>query len=446
MTPAFRESRGFLSAGRALRFSHRIASARDERECRELLLGAPQQVKLLAVGSGQSLGDSGLNGGHALIVTRAMNKVLEFDRDAGLIRCQPGVSIGELAKHALDAPVDGRRFPFVIPGTDIVTIAGAIANDIHGKNHPLHGSFCHHVEAVTLLRSTGEEIHCSPTSHPNLFRATLGGLGLTGIITSALIRLRPVRGPLLASDDTRFESLNDAFALHSASDAEYRFFWFDPFSEKGRGIFTQSRHIEGEESEAEPIGPLMRVVARLPIPSLMGGSSIWRAWYALMLSKGPSSRSHARTYLDVLAPLGRFKRWNRLLGPRGLLHFQSVVPAADARQVLLGMLADCRAAGELPCIASVKEFGPLPPAGLLSFPREGITSALDFSYRGETTRRLLARLEARVIEAGGAIYPGKDATLSAAGFRRIFPGWEIFAKHVDPRFSSNFWRRVSEQP
>jgi FAD/FMN-containing dehydrogenase len=446
-SPAFHTTRTFLSAGRSIRFTHRIAHAANAEDCSQLVLNTPSDSKLLAVGSGQSLGDSGLNGGHTLILTRSMNRMLEVDRSAGLVECEPGVTIGQLADVALDAATGSRLFPYVIPGTDIVTVAGAIANDVHGKNHLSHGSFCHHVEGLTLLRSDGDVVDCSETNNPGLFRATLGGLGLTGLILSARIRMRAVAGPLLASEEIRFDSLHEAFALLAVEcDSEYRFFWFDPFSDHGRGLFIRSDHVSGEAAEAEPAGTVMRIVSSLPLPSFAGGPSIWKGWYAFMLSRAEQRQARRMSYLDVLAPLGKFKNWSRLLGRHGLLHFQSVLPTASAQEVLVAMLADCKAAGEPPCIASVKQFGSRKPRGMLSFPREGITSALDFCNRGDSTRRLLGRLEARVVDAGGAIYPGKDATMSATGFRRMFPEWEDFAAHMDPRFSSSFWRRVSELP
>jgi hypothetical protein len=141
-------------------------------------------------------------------------------------------------------------------------------------------------------------------------------------------------------------------------------------------------------------------------------------------------------------PLANFHIGTRLLGPRGLLHQQSVFPIREAPRLLDALLTDCRDMGEPPCLASIKLFGSRRPVGLLSFPREGFTIALDFANRGETTRRLLRRLEARVLEAGGAIYPAKDSTLSPEGFRRSFPAWESFVPHIDPHFSSSFWRRV----
>jgi FAD/FMN-containing dehydrogenase len=444
MSSPFRPTSRVLSAGRSHRFRHHVAIAETAEDCRALVAVAPPHLTLLPFGAGQSLGDSCLNDGGALIVTRGMAKVLCFDHAAGLVNVEPGLTMGGLADMAL-ASTNGRRwFPAVFPGSTAVTVAGAIANDVHGKNHASQGSFCHYVEALTLMRSNGIVVTCSKTQNADLFHATLGGLGLTGIIVSATIKLRPVSSSILESEHLRCDSLAEALALFAEPDAgwEYRFFWFNPFDAAGPGVFTRARHGTEPAGTAEPAGLLMRVIARLPLPAALGGPALWRAWYGFLLSRIPRRRMQHMSYRDALAPLGEFPRWNRLLGPRGLLHFQCVFPQPAAPRLLETLLADCRSAGELPCLASIKLFGSRRPAGLLSFPREGVTAALDFANRGESTRRLLRRLEAKIMEVGGAIYPGKDSTLSRDGFRRSFPAWETFAGQIDPRFSSTFWRRV----
>jgi FAD/FMN-containing dehydrogenase len=403
---------------------------------------------LLPFGAGQSLGDSCLNDGGALIVTRDMAQLLHFDRTAGLITVEPGLTMSALAETALASSNGHSWFPAVFPGSAAVTVAGAIANDVHGKNHPVQGSFCHHVEALTLLRSDGKTVTCSEVENADLFHATLGGLGLTGVILSATIRLRPVPGSVLENEHRRCDSLAQALALFAEPDVgwEYHFYWFDPFDAAGRGVFTRARHSAAPARTAEPPSRLIRAAGRVPLPAALGGPVLWRAWYALLLPRMPRRRMQCLSYRHTLAPLGELPYWNRMLGPRGLLHFQCVFPQREAPTFLSALLAECRSTGEVPCLASIKLFGPRRPAGMLSFPREGMTVALDFAQRGESTRGLLRRLEARVLEVGGAIYPGKDSTLSRDGFRRSFPAWESFARHVDPRFSSSFWRRVCESP
>jgi hypothetical protein len=259
MAVAFQQSSRIRSAGRSHRYRHDVGVARTLADCRSLILAAPPHLKLLPFGAGQSLGDVCLNDGGALIVTREMAKILSFDRADGTLTCEPGVTFGQIANETLSEP--GAWLPFVFPGTTAVTMGGAIANDIHGKNHLLHGSFCHHVRSIELLRSDGSVTLCSERDNAELFRATLGGLGLTGIIVSATFRLRPVPGPIMECESIRLERLADAFPLFSAStqEWEYCYSWHDPFDPAGRGVFVRCRHVAGVAHEAEPPSLLMRM-------------------------------------------------------------------------------------------------------------------------------------------------------------------------------------------
>jgi FAD/FMN-containing dehydrogenase len=445
MPPVFSPNSHILSAARSQRFHHQVAQAASVEDCRALMRSAPKHLKLLPFGAGLSLGDSCLNADGGLIVTRGMAQILGFDRTTGVLTSEPGLAIGTLAKRALSADNDKVWFPAVYPGSTAITVAGAIANDIHGKNHATQGSFCHHVQALTLLRSDGDLVTCSERENAGLFHATLGGIGLTGIIVSASLQMRTVSSPVLEREDLYCETLAEAIArfFQSARDWEYSYSWFDPFDPTGRGVFTRARHCKERTQDAEPLDWLLRAIARLPVPAAIATPAIWRAWYAALLARAPHRRHRYMTYDGTLAPLDKFRRWNYLFGSRGLLHLQCTFPDCDVERLLDTLLAECRRAGEVPYISSIKHFGARPPAGLLSFPREGFTAALDFANRGASTRQLLRRLEAIVVEAGGALYPGKDSTLSPEGFRRSFPAWESFAAHVDPRFSSSFWRRVT---
>lgn len=442
---ALRPTTRLLSAGRALRLGHHVVAPASLDDCRAALAAVPPDRTILPFGGGQSLGDSCLNGGGVLVATGGMDRILGLDRARGTILCEPGVTLGRLADMALDAPPGERRFPAVLPGTTRVTVAGAIANDVHGKNHRTGGSFAHHVESLTLMRSDGRLLVCSDGENRDLFRATLGGLGLTGLIVSATLRLRPVPGPALETEDLRLDRLDAAFPLFdaSATDWEYCFFWFDPFDPAGRGIFRRARHASEDAGPVEPASLAMRILSRLPFPGALGGPHLWRARHRREFASAPARHHAIRSYRDSLAPLGAFPYWNRLLGPRGLFHMQSVLPTPVAAPLLASILGEARRAGEPPCLASIKWFGPRPAAGLLSFPREGVTLAADFANAGDGTRRLLGRVEAMIVEAGGAIYPAKDSTLSPTGFRRSFPALAEFRRHVDPRFSSSLWRRVN---
>jgi FAD/FMN-containing dehydrogenase len=443
MFATFRPTRKVMSAGRALRVTQYFASAKTEPECKILLDSVPADIKVLPYGAGQSLGDSCLNEGGALLSTRDMNRVLDQDSTSGSVTVEAGVSMAQLLDLA-GGETSKVWFPSVLPGNMIVTVGGAIANDVHGKNHPLQGSFCHQVESLKLLRSDGV-FTCSENENSDLFHATLGGLGLTGIVTTATLRLREVVSPVLDTEEIRCDTIEEAFSLfeRDATPWEYQFFWFDPFDEKGRGIFTRARHCADSRAKRQPSSLLMKAVSCLPMPSILGGSAVWRSWYALLLLRAPRHRPRQAAPHNVLAPLGEFSQWNRLFGPSGLLHLQLVVPNDQALAVLRSCLKQCRVAGQLPYVASCKIFGSRSPAGMLSFPRAGVTVALDFANAGSSTRALLTRLQMQIVEAGGAVYPGKDSTMPPVVFRRGFPLWEKFGAHVDPKFSSNFWRRVA---
>lgn len=426
-----------------MRVTQQFASAENDAACCALLRSAQPGLSILPFGAGQSLGDSCLNDQGALIATCAMNRILDVNSPSGTVIVEPGSSMGQLLDLSSTAS-DDLWFPAVVPGNMMVTVGGAIANDVHGKNHHAQGTFGHHVESLDLLRSDGSGT-CSANENTELFYATLGGLGLTGIVTRARLRLRQVVSLVLDREDIRCESIAEALSLfeRGATVWEHQSFWFDPFSETGRGMFTRARHCADADARAEPSSSLMKAMSLVPVPAMLGGSTVWRSIYAMMLRPGPRRRRRLSPQRDVLAPLAAFRYWNRLLGPNGLLHLQLVVPSDTALGMIGSVLSRCRAAGQLPYVASCKMFGNRAPAGLLSFPREGITFALDFANEGSDTRALLVGLQRQVVKAGGAIYPGKDGTMPPDVFRRSFPQWETFGVHVDPRFSSSFWRRVN---
>ena len=404
-------------------------------------LALPKEGPVLAVGLGRSYGDSCLNDGGTLLTARSLRRWIDFDADTGVVRCEAGVSLEEIL--ALAVP-KGWFLP-VTPGTQLVTVGGAIANDVHGKNHHVAGTFGCFVRAFELLRSDGSRRVCTPTQEPALFAATLGGLGLTGLITWAELALQPAPTAWVESESIRFGSLDEFFALNQASsDWPYSVAWVDCFAKGaklGRGLYSRGRH-------AAPFEGASRRVARgmIPVPFdapgfLLNGLSLRAfnfAYYRKQLSKVARARIHYRPFFYPLDAVGN---WNRLYGPRGLLQWQCVVPGDS--QAIRRILEDISRSGEGSFLAVLKTFGDVKSPGLLSFPRPGVTLALDFPNRGPKTFALLDRLDGIVREHAGALYPAKDARMSGATFRVGFPQWEQLAALADPRFSSSFWRRVT---
>jgi FAD/FMN-containing dehydrogenase len=336
----------------------------------------------------------------------------------------------------------------VVPGTKHVSVGGAIANDIHGKNHHRAGTFGAHVRRFELLRSTGERLLCSRAENADLFSATIGGLGLTGIITWAEIQLRPIATRLVLKETVPFGGLDEFFEISAAADrvAEYTVAWVDCVArgkKLGRGLYYRGNHAD----EAPPTRRSPRRGAGLRVPFDLPTWTLNRvtvsAFNTLYDWSGRRHRSALVEFDPFFFPLDGVRDWNRIYGPAGLLQFQCVMPHAVARDSIRELLGVISAAGSASFLAVLKAFGDMPSPGMLSFPRPGVTLALDFPNRGEETFALFTELEVLVRQGGGAMYPAKDARMTRESFAAFYPRLDEFRRHVDPAFSSSFWRRVA---
>lgn len=398
---------------------------------------------ILCYGNGRSYGDSCLNDGGTLVATRRLDRFITFDPTRGILRCEAGVLLAEI----LDLVVGSGWFLPVTPGTRFVTVGGAIANDVHGKNHHVEGTFGHHVRALGLARSDGTFPECSQQQNPELFAATVGGLGLTGAILWAEIALKPIGNPYIRVETTRFRDLAEFFELAEQADRshEYTVAWIDCAArgrKLGRGLHMAGHHAGRgcTERPATPSGGL-RVPFDPPV-SLVADASV-RAFNALYFRKQWARRTLGfHHYRPFFYPLDGIDEWNRIYGPRGFLQYQSVVPLSDGYEVTREMLLRIAQSGLGSFLSVLKLFGDKPPAGMLSFPRPGVTLALDFPNRGDRMFKLFGELDAIVSDAGGALYPAKDARMPAALFVAGYPQLERFERWIDPAFSSSFWRRV----
>jgi FAD/FMN-containing dehydrogenase len=401
-------------------------------------------VSLLACGNLRSYGDSCLNEAGALIDIRGCRRILRFDPATGVIEAEAGVLLSGIIAHA--APHG--FFPAIVPGTQLVTLGGAIANDIHGKNHHRRGSFGCHVESLMLLRSDGTVRRCSREENPRLFEATIGGLGLTGLILSASIRLMPVASQDVDETVTRFGSLAEYFELAQAADEanEYAVAWIDQLAAgagRGRGLLLTANHAENGKRRIDSSPPRLSVPFQPPVTVL--NRPVLKAFNAAYrFAKG---RKHGRPrrsgYRGFFFPLDGVRDWNRLYGPHGLFQHQSVVPESAASTAIPELLAAAERFGQGSFLTVLKRFGGIRSPGLLSFPRPGYTLTLDFPNRGEPTLALLSRLDEITVAAGGAVNPYKDARMSAETFAASFPHWDRLEALRDPAFCSDFWRRTA---
>ena len=407
----------------------------------------PTDAPVLPYGLGRSYGDVCLNAGGVVLDTAGLDRIIAFDTEQGLLRCEAGVSLADVL--ALVVP-QGWFLP-VTPGTKWVTVAGAVANDVHGKNHHVAGTFGGHVTRMELVRSDGTRQTLTPQDP--LFRATVGGLGLTGLITWVEFRLQPVRTDRIAASHTVFRSLNEFFELSETANARspYVVAWLDALRPEGRGVLIEGKHAdEGELPAPDAPATAPRISLPLDAPRWALSRPFVRAFNAAYFARQSRAGRYVTHYEPYFYPLDAIGHWNRGYGRRGLLQYQFVVPfpsagyagnpgQLDAVRVILQRIAESGAGSFL---AVLKTFGDLPSPGMLSFPRPGVTLALDFANRGERTLRLLRGLDDVVRDARGRVYPAKDACMTGAAFRAFYPGWEAFAAHIDPGFSSSFWRRV----
>lgn len=396
---------------------------------------------VLPFGNGRSYGDSCLNDGGILLDARGLNRFISFDAERGIIRCEAGVLLSDI----LDIAVPSGWFLPVSPGTKYVTVGGAIANDVHGKNHHRAGSFGCHVSEFELLRSDGARLRCSQHENAGWYRATIGGLGLTGLILWAELALQRVSGASMDVETLRFRDLDEFFRLTAESDAShgYTVAWVDCASRGsnlGRGIFTRANH--SSEASRPVRAPGNGPPIPIDLPGWLLSNAVVRAFNACYYHK-PRSRVRNVHFDSFLYPLDRIRNWNRIYGRHGFLQYQCVVGTATGRDAVTELLARIGKARGSSFLAVLKVFGSIRSPGMLSFPRPGVTLALDFPNRGAPTMALLDRLDEIVRDSGGAVYPAKDARMSAESFRHYFPEWRSFCAYLDPRFSSSFWRRVA---
>jgi L-gulonolactone oxidase len=432
----------FTSWGRVVRAAHRVARPAFLDELPHLSSQFNPAEPGLATGLRRSYGDSNLNPGGRVLDMTGLDRMIAFDRTTGRVRAEAGMSLSQCLRVLTPA---GWFLP-TTPGSRFVTLGGAVANDVHGKNHEKAGSFGNSVTRIGLRRTDGAVQELAQGSP--LFHATIGGLGLTGIIEWVEFEATPIRASSFDAEDTPFANLAEYFDLARARKKQFEFTmaWIDCLStgdRLGRGIFSAGNwagtgglavHRE-EPRRAMPIEAPGFLLNGLTI------SAFNTVRFNLRSMRTTPYRVH---YEPFLYPLDSISNWNRMYGAEGFYQYQCVLPPATARGGCEDLLRAISQSGQGSFLAVLKDLGPREAVGLMSFPMEGVTLALDFPNRGERTLRLMADLDAIVKACGGRLYPAKDGRMSAEMFRLGFPQWEQFRNLVDPALSSAFWKRVSE--
>lgn len=415
-------------------------------------LDAHRAGTVISRGLGRSYGDPALNPDGTVIDHTALDRMLGFDEATGVLHAEAGVSIAQVMASLLPR---GWFLP-TTPGTKFVTLGGAVAADVHGKNHHHDGSLGAYVEAIELLKADGAVAWCSPTDNSELFRATVGGMGLTGIMLSVRVRLTRTASAWCTVDYRRTRDLDQTLERLERTNADYRYSvaWVDALASGdrlGRGVLMlgNDASVDGLSGEARA-RPLHLPVSRCrTVPVDMPGFVLnpWTvgAFNELYYARNPD-RSERVDYGRFFYPLDGIGRWNRVYGRRGFVQYQVLLPERTARRGLARVLETVAAARQASFLTVLKKSGPAGP-GMLSFMKPGYTLALDLPNTGARLRRCAAALDRITLEHGGRLYLAKDALTDAATFAAMYDQLGAFRaakQRVDPeaRFNSAQARRL----
>jgi len=420
------ETRLLSGWGRATRSRATVVRPRAEDELAGALAAAGPRG-LLARGLGRAYGDAAQNAGGHVVEMTGLVGIRAFDAERGEATVAAGTSLAALAR----ATMPRGWFPAVVPGTRFVTVGGAIAADIHGKNHHRDGGFGRHVAALTLVTADGERHRLLPGS--DAFAATVGGMGLTGVIADATLRLVPLPSGIVREEVTRTRDLDDLLGRMTADDDEHRYSvaWVDAAAgDLGRGLLLRGDHAPAGEAATLPPARL-RAPRRAPA-ALLGRPTV-RVFNALWLRRSrPGSHVRLTPLAAYFWPLDGMRGWNRLYGERGLIQYQCVVP--DGAEAVLRRILDAgRRARIVSPLAVLKRLGD--GEGPIAFAMRGWTLALDFRAAAPGLDRLLDGFDDWVAEAGGRVYLAKDARLRAPALRAMYARldeWHATRARLDP--------------
>jgi len=407
----------------------------------------PQLTAYLPHGMGRSYGDSCLNQNGLLISSKGLRRFISFNNSTGVLEAEAGITFADILKFAVPR---GWFLP-VTPGTKFITLGGAIANDVHGKNHHSAGTFGGHVHELTLIRSDGSQLLCNSQVNNDLLKATIGGLGLTGFITQAKIQLKKIISPWMDIESYRFRNFDEFCELSQIKSIthEYTVAWIDALAQGeklGQGLLLAANHYQlPHQDGSDPfrsVQPKTTIPFNFPSYALNPLSVQCFNWLYIN-----QQTRHKKTFIQhydaYFYPLDAIGQWNRIYGKQGFYQYQCAIPYQPLLMKKIIQLIAQSSGGSF--LTVLKEFGEITSPGMLSFPIPGFTLALDFPNKGMRTVRLLNELDDLVLEAGGRVYPAKDARMSAQAFQQFYPNWQEFAHYIDPKFTSDFWRRVSRK-
>ncbi len=405
----------------------------------------------LARGQGRSYGDAALNSQGTVVLTERLDRFLEFDESTGVLKAESGATLAEILEHMVPK---GWFLP-VTPGTKFCSLGGCVAADVHGKNHHREGSFCEHVTGIELVLADGSKIACSATEVPELFWATVGGMGLTGIIETVSLKLVPIETAYIKVKHRKAGNLEVAFNLmdNDVLDDSFSVCWIDLLSrgrKLGRSILMTGHHAAKSEVPLRSHEPLKVKKRKTKVfkrewPRIALSAPMIRLFNSVFYWRQCRRKEFLTDYDEFFYPLDRIHNWNLMYGKRGFVQYQFVLPTVGGREgvkKIVTMLAKSRCASFL---AVLKRMGP-EGKGMLSFPMEGYTLALDIPLSNSVVD-LLKKLDEIVLQHKGRVYLAKDSRLPAETFRKMYPRLDEFIalkRQADPevRFTSDLARRL----
>ncbi len=392
-----------------------------------------QPGEVIAFGNGRSYGDASLQ--DRILLTRRFSKFLSFDPATGELCCQAGVLLSEI----LDVFVPKGWFLPVTPGTKLITVGGAIASDVHGKNHHVDGSFGQHIRSMDVMRNDGSVITCSPTENAEFFKVTVGGMGLSGIILNASFRLRKIETAYIREETVRASNLDEIMDGFEASDDwTYSVAWIDCLAKGdalGRSILMRGEHaaetdLVEQAHRAKPLAVKKGLQLGVPVvfPNFALNPLSMKAFnFAYYNKTRPGTHKHIVDYNSFFYPLDAVDNWNRIYGRRGFTQYQFVIPKEAGREGMRKILTRITESGLGSFLAVLKLFGE--QDSFMSFPMAGYTLALDFPISSKAME-LFKELDAMVADYGGRLYLAKDSRMDAAMFEKTYPNANEFRQAI----------------
>jgi decaprenylphospho-beta-D-ribofuranose 2-oxidase len=432
--------------GNIPRSSSKVVYARDAADIRTVL-----DKEILPRGLGRSYADQATNLNNLVLKMEKMNHFLAFDQEKGILTCEAGASLEEIINHLTPRG----WFPMITPGTKYVTVGGAIANDIHGKAHHVDGTFVNCVIDFTILLANGQIVRASRDENSDLFWANFGGLGLLGTILTATIQLRRISTTYFNQSSIPAKNLDAMLDAIDEADKKYAYSvaWIDPLakgSRLGRGVLTTGNHADVKDLPSKfKDNPLkLGKKPKLTVPFYLPAFALNTFTVSILdialywLQKSAPSISH---YENFFYPLDMINEWNRGYGKRGFIQYQFVIPMTNGKENIRKILTEISKSGCVPFLNVLKKFGK-DQGGLLSFPFEGYTFAIDFPIT-PPLKAFTKKMDRMVLEMGGRIYLGKDAYLDESTFKAMYPQytkWLEIKKKYDPQnvFTSDLARRI----